>query len=139
MSPADFRRFADAEAVVAGWIRSTVAGSRVYSSVPNTPTYPLVTVARTGGIAAERHYLDQARIDVNVWGNSKTEAHDLAALCRAAVHNLEGQIVTGQEPAFVSGVDDAVGLTWLPDQVTARDRYVFSVLVYLRPEPFPTS
>jgi hypothetical protein len=125
--------FPDAEAVVAGWLRTHVAGPpRVYSSVPAKPTYPLVTVSRTGGTPAVRQYLDAPRVDVNVWGNSKSEAYDLAAACRQALMDMEGKSVTDPVAAFVSGVDDVVGITFLPDEVTARDRYVFSVTVYLR-------
>lgn len=128
-----FPVFPDAEAVVSQWLRDHVSPTpRVYSSIPKAPAYPLVTIARVGGTPAVRQYLDAARIDVNVWGTSKTDAHDLAAKCRAALMNLEGQTVTTPVSAFVSGVDDAVGLTWLPDAPTSRDRYVFSVIVYLR-------
>jgi len=125
--------FPDAEAVVAAWLRAHVPGPpRVYSSVPAKPTYPLVTVARTGGTPAVRQYLDAPRIDVNVWGNSKSEAYDLSAACRKALMEMEGQRVTDPVAAFVAGVDDVIGATFLPDETTARDRYVFSVTVYLR-------
>ena len=106
--------------------------ARVYSSIPAKPSYPLVTVSRTGGTPAVKQYLDAPRIDINVWGNSKSEAYDLAAACRKALMDLEGQRVTDPVSAFVAGVDDVIGVTFLPDETTARDRYVFSVTVYLR-------
>lgn len=125
--------FPDAEAAVSGWLRDHLGGVGVYSSIPATPQYPLVTVARLGGTPAVRQYLDAARIDVNVWGTNKGEAHDIAQEARAALMDLEGKTVHYPAvDAFISGVQDAVGITWLPDTLTSRDRYVFSVIVYLR-------
>jgi len=149
MTAGDFPVFPDAEAVVSGWLRSHVTdlNLRVYSSIPKKPTYPLATVWRIGGTPVIRQYLDCARIDVSIWGGaggdvipvSKSEIADIAAECRATLMDLEGEIVHDPVDAFVSGVDDALGLTWLPDPVTGRDRYIFSVLVYLRAEPATSS
>lgn len=123
--------FPDAEALASHAIRSTVTGSRVYSSLPKNPTYPLVTVHRIGGVPAERHRLDAARIQVDVWGNSKSEAFDLAQQARVALHAMEATTYTTPVAGYVTGVADDLGLIWLPDPVTARDRYVFGVVIYL--------
>lgn len=124
--------FPDAEAVVRKWLFDHLGGVGVYSSIPANPTYPLVTVARLGGVPAVRQYLDMARIDINVWGNNKSEAQDIAQECRALMMDLEGQTVTDPVDAFVSGVEDGVGITWLPDPSTNKDRYVLSLNVFLR-------
>ena len=34
---------------------------------------------------------------------------------------------TSPVTAYVSGVQDSLGLTWLPDASTGRDRYTFAV------------
>jgi hypothetical protein len=34
--------------------------------------------------------------------------------------------------AFISGVEDSLGLTWQPDPSTGRDRYIFGVSIYAR-------
>lgn len=130
----DYQDFPDVEAVVAKAIRdaATGAGTRVYSSVPKTPTYPLVTVSRQGGQPAVRRYLDAAEIEIYVWGTSKSEARDIADAARRAVLDLEGTAVTDPVSAFVSGVEDSRGLTWDPDQTTGRDRYFFTMSVYAR-------
>lgn len=126
--------FPDAEALAGAVLRSELACG-VYSSIPRNPTYPLVTLKRIGGIPAERHRLDFASIQVDVWGTSKTEARDIAAEARAALYGMEGTSYAladnWPDDAVVSGVSDTLGLTWLPDQETSRDRYVFGVGLYL--------
>lgn len=129
-----FTTFPDIEAVCAGWLRDqalTGVGARVYTEVPPDPTFPLVTVRRVGGVPAIRQYLDTASIQVDVWGSSKAEAQDVARDARLELHRLEGAHVL--EPlAFVHAVDDSLGLTWLPDDLSGRARYTFGVLVYYR-------
>lgn len=131
----DFGTFPDMEAVVSGWLRGkniAIIGTRWYSSVPADPDFPLGVVKRIGGSPAVRRYLDAANIQIDVWGRSKSEARDIAAAARTALMQLEGQSVTSPVKAFVSGVEDALGLTWQPDPDTGRDRYLFSVIVYGR-------
>lgn len=132
----DFETFPDAEAACGYAMRlAGVASARVYSSVPHTPTYPLVTFSRVGGVPRERHRLDRARIQVTAWGNTKSEAFDVANAARIALHRMEGTTLsTGSGApvnAFVTGVEDDLGMFWSPDEETARDRYVFGVAVYL--------
>jgi hypothetical protein len=105
----------------------TNLSTRVYSSVPGNPTYSLATVRRIGGIPVEKHRLDRANIQVDVWGTSKSVAQDIAQAARAALHDLEGTKVTDPVTAFVSSVQDSLGLTWLPDPQTGKDRYTFAV------------
>lgn len=120
----------DVEAVAAEILRDAdVCEGRIYSSIPRAPTFPLAIVARLGGIPAVRRRLDAARIQVSVWGNNKAEARDAADLARIALHEAEGTTSAVYE-AYVTGVEDELGLTWLPDQETARDRYLFAVTVY---------
>jgi hypothetical protein len=130
---AAFRTFPDAEAVAGKGIRSasTTLGSRVYSSVPkNLPTYPFAVVQRLGGVPAHRRALDMAVIQVDVWGSSKSMARTAAEEARRALMGLEGTAVSDPD-AVVSGVEDATGLFWFPDTDTSRDRYTFSVNMYL--------
>lgn len=123
--------FPDAEAIVRKTLADALTPVKVYSSVPKTPTYPLVTVFRYGGTPSERHRLDTAGLQVDVWGTSQSEAQDIAQTARVAVHELEGQTVTDPVEGFVTGVEDALGLRRFDDPVTSRDRYVFAVWVYL--------
>ena|SRR3972149_12195584 len=129
----------DLEAVVSKTLRD--AGYSAYSSIPNDPTWPLLIVSRAGGIPPIRQYLDGARIQVDVWGGAKgdpppavtkSQIQDIAQTARTIIFALEGTTVISPVEAFISGVDDASGLLWLPDDATGRDRYLFAVMVYGR-------
>ena len=129
----------DAEALVYSWLIAqpevtALCGTRVSRSIPTTPTYPFVTFRRTGGVPVERRWLDEARVEVQCWGDpsDEVEVSLLARTVRAALHDMEGEVIDG---AVVTGVDDDLALTWLPDD--SRDptipRYVFGVAIYLHP------
>lgn len=126
MSPL-FLAMPDVEAAASQILRD--AGHRAYSSIPNGPTYPLLVVTRIGGVPAERHKLDAARIQVDAWGNNKGEARDLADLARRLIHQAEGTFITDHD-CQITGVEDELGLSFLPDPKTKRDRYVFTVRIY---------
>jgi hypothetical protein len=131
-----FRTFPDIEALAAYAIRqaSTTLGSRVYSSIPKNPTWPLAVVTRIGGIPPVREALDMANVQVDVWAGSKSEARIAAEAARRALLGMEGTSYTagGSVPAtgFVTAVEDSLGLTFLPDPETSRDRYTFAVNVF---------
>lgn len=127
----DYDVFPDVEALVGAGVRTANLaglGARVYSSIPNSPTWPLVIIKRIAGIPVERHRLDQARVQVEVWGQNKGEAEALAQQVRVEIHRLEGTAPNG---AVIAGVDDDLGLSWQPDPVTSRDRYIFGVAITL--------
>lgn len=125
--------FPDAEAAVGSILRSGLTGSRVYSSIPKKPTYPLILVRRYGGTPVTRMRLDAADVQIDVYGTTKSEARLLAAQARAALYGAEGSTITvSSGNAWVSGVTDIQGLTWLPDPSNVPlNRYVFSVRVFL--------
>lgn len=125
-----YSRFPDVEAMANKALRTAnVCGGRVYSSIPRTPTWPLVVVQRLGGSAAIERRLDQARIQVDVYGENKSQARAEADKARLALHAAEGIAFT-TEMGFITGVLDESGLTWMPDPVTNRDRYTFGVLIF---------
>lgn len=128
----------DLEAVASYTLRQ--AGFRCYSSIPNNPEWPIIVVHRAGGTPAIRDYLDTAMIQCDVWGGAKDDEVpitksailDIAQQARAELFSLEGTSMDTPVPVFVSAVDDAIGLSWLPDPDTGRDRYLFSVWLYGR-------
>lgn len=125
-----YSRFPDIEAMMARALRDAgVCGGRAYSSIPKSPTWPLAVVQRLGGTPAVERRLDLARIQVDVYGNSKSEARLEADRARLALHEVEGTSFP-TESGFITGVVDESGLTFLPDPVTGRDRYTLGVLVY---------
>lgn len=127
-----YARFPDIEAIVGKALRDAgVCGGRVYSSIPRSPVWPLIVVQRLGGSPSEPRALDRARIQADVYGNTKSEARAEADSARLVLHNAEGTIFP-LEAGYITGVEDESGLTFLPDPVTNRDRYTFGVLVYSR-------
>jgi hypothetical protein len=107
------------------------ADLRAYSSIPskNSAVYPLLTLKRLGGTPPVKQKLDMARIQVDSWGGTLEEARDLADEARQLIFALEG--TTSEEwAATVTLVQDSVGLTYLQDPVTKRDRYTFDLNVY---------
>lgn len=128
----------DLEAVVRKKLAD--AGYSAYSSVPNSPVWPIMVIHRAGGSPAVRQYLDMGRIQVDVWGGAKgdttsvpkSQIHDLAQQARVKILELEGTKVTVPVGAWISAVDDSVGITWLPDPDTGRDRYFFVMDIYGR-------
>jgi len=128
--PGKWAPFPDIEAMIRSALAdANVAGGRVYSSVPARPTYPLVQVQRLGGLPAVERRLDRARIQIDVWGNSKSEAFDIAETARLVAHEAEATAF-GEWHGFITAVEDELGMTFLPDPETNRDRYVFAVAVY---------
>lgn len=125
--------FPDIEAVCRQALADAgVCGGRVYSTIPAKVTkesWPLAIVRRLGGTPAIRQRLDAARIQVDVWGGTQAEARDEADAARVALHELEGQAFTRWD-AFVTAVDDELGLNRVPDGDTGRERYVFACRVY---------
>jgi hypothetical protein len=104
----------------------------VSTELPSTSAWPRLTLARIGGTPTVRRRLDAAQIQVSSWAATKQAARDNAALARATLIAMEGYI---HASGVVTGVDDDLGLSWLPDD--SRDptipRYVFSLVVYAHP------
>lgn len=121
----------DAEAVVTTAIRAGVVPP-VSTTIPHDAEAPYVAVRRIGGAPVERHRLDAPEVQVDVYGPNKAESHDLAQAVRVAIHEAEGTTVTYSDGAAnVHGVDDAMGIAWLADPTTKRDRFTFTVRLYL--------
>lgn len=120
--------FPDAEAVAITVLKNSYP---VMSSLPKDPSYPCVVIRRIGGVPANKHHLDFANLQFDVWGNDKAQAHDLAQGVRAAIHAAEGTLLTSPIAAYISGVEDTLGLSWLADPVSNQARYVFAVGLYI--------
>lgn len=129
---------ADAERLVSAFLRSdpdvtAVLGDRVYTVLPTEATYPLVRLQRWGGepVVDRPLVLDAARIQIDVWGDRKKQAHDLAQLVRAVLverlpwgNSTDGWLVRSL----------ASGLRYLPDESfdPPRPRYAVEMEVFVR-------
>lgn len=127
----------DAERVVIDVLNEELAGVPVkaaFDPVEDEPL-PVVLVHRAGG--GPRFYppvLDEGLIGLDVYGETKAQAWDLAAQCLERLVGIEGEFVGSPPHAWVSAVEDAGSTLWLPDERTGRARYSAVVRVYARGE-----
>ena len=126
--------FPDAEAFVTWALRDAAITDLdgVHTSMPKQPAATVAIVGRIGGIPVERHRLDSPSIQVDVYAPTQSVAHDVAAECRAALMRLEGGAFgIGMDdcpvPIVVTLVEDSLGLSFIPDPTTSKDRYIFGV------------
>lgn len=113
---------------------TSLVGQRVSTRSPSTIVYPYVTLQRIGGIPSVHQRLDSARLQVDCWAETEGTASRVARVCRAALHAMEGYTTA---EAVCTGVEDDLGLTWLPD-TTRHDptpRFIFGVVIYAHAIP----
>lgn len=125
----------DVEALVVGWLDAQgVAGGRVYGEHPASATYPYVLVTRVGGTKADRRRpLDRAVVQIDVWAETKADAHDVAATAWARLQDMSGTVAYGGVSGVVAGVRDVVGLTSIREPDSDLRRYMFQAAVLAHP------
>lgn len=127
----------DALAIVAGYLRQHLdvrafVDSRVYTQSPANPTWPLVRVTQVIETEVVPRVFASTRIQVEAYGVTATDdstARDLAATCRAALHDLPGW---AHPQGWVAHVEEASGVAAVPDNTVDRARYLFDVRVFAR-------
>jgi hypothetical protein len=127
----------DAERIVVEYLRASTTlapllDDRAYTAFPaQAGPAPLIVVQRVGGEPelSQPLVLDSPQLQVDVYGGTKAQAHELAAATRAELSALIGV----QPHGVVTGVRFA-SLRYLPDETykPARPRYLFDVLVHVR-------
>jgi hypothetical protein len=123
--------FGDAEAVAILVIEAGAGGVRVSADlVGYSFPDPWVVVHRTGGLPSRWLGLDNATIEVAVYGGDKTQSFDLAETARAALFAARGNSEYG---LTVFDVVDVAGIAWSPDaEDPTLPRYTFTVNLQLR-------
>lgn len=138
----------DAEKTVSAYLRArsevtALVGDRVYTAIPNSPTFPLVRLTRVGGTPVHSRplWVDEALIQVDVFGTvpgetgsgGRRQIHQIAETCRAALVEMAD---TAHDEAVVDGVSFGP-FSWLPDDTytPARPRFLFDVTVHLHVKP----
>lgn len=118
----------------------TLIGQRVFLQVPGPtngtePTFPLVTVQRVGGgLDTGEAPIDQALLQVDVWGRLDTNGHPMWAELMGVVNAVRSALTVpiGRTAASNSvdifGAQES-GLVRLVDQANGRPRYSLTVQV----------
>lgn len=132
---------ADVEGAVRDYLRNQDIddlGARVYFGVPTgSATYPLATVQRVGGgDDVSEAPIDQALIQIDVWGRidnaghtDKAQARAVADGVREALRDIRGATeLTDTCIAYGAAVEADL---WAPDP-TDRGRYSITALVTAR-------
>lgn len=101
------------------------------TAIPDGANFDIgvVVVARSGGQPRERHRIDRPRIQVDVLASQKAHAALLVQQARYILMSAEGfhyDLASGPD-AFLSGVDDELGVIWIFDPISLQPRYTLSV------------
>lgn len=128
------RLLPDAERLTSAYLRAhpdliALIGDRVFTALPGNPIYPLVALTRIGGVPVVEMHLDVARLQIDAWADTKGSARVVAATVQAAMHEMPGIHDLG----VVTAVEDDLGLTWSPDPLTNKARYVAGYAVFSHP------
>jgi hypothetical protein len=106
---------------------TSLVGTRV--TTRSRGEFPELVLQRIGGIPSVRQRLDSARIQVDSYGNTEGEASRLARVARTALHLMPGYV---SDVAVCTGVDDDLGLAWIPDTTRKPEtpRFIFGVVIH---------
>jgi len=127
----------DIERLVIDWALNTesitdLVDDRIYSAVPNSPTFPLIRVVRWGGVPPQQlHWLDQASMQIDVWGDRKAAASNVARTFAAYI----AQALVGSHELGVVTAVNCGGPRWEPDATytPAKPRYVVEASIWFHP------
>lgn len=132
----DYPLLPDVESALVSALRASssigaVFGDRIATSLPSDPTYPFLTLTRTGGADIVPRWFEGATVELQVWGGAGEEVATAAAvrLARSVVLGLSGVY----DGAVVTGVETVLGPRNLGDPETGRPRYIFEVRVFAHP------
>lgn len=108
-------------------------GTRVYTTVPPNPTYPLLRVQRLGGtLTTSQHMgLDRARVQYDVWADTRKAAWRAADTVRSLLISSQGKSFAPH--GWVDGITETLGPFNLSDPDSKRVRYIGEVQILVRP------
>lgn len=128
----------DIEQLVSEFLRAqaevtALVGQRVYTAVPNEPTFPLLLLKRIAGspVLSRPRVIDAPVVQLDAYGGTKKQAHTLIqTACAVVAERIEGVHATGVVAGVVFGP-----LSWLPDPsyVPAKARFVADITFTVRP------
>lgn len=110
----------DAELAVIQYLRSRtevtslVPADRITTTRPPSPTYPLVTVMRIGGLATAWQQIDEPALQVDVVGGTRHQCQEIARTVRAALLAIRNDTVS---EGVLASASEEVGPQYLADNV----------------------
>jgi hypothetical protein len=109
------------------------ADAHVHTDIPPDPAYPLVTVKRLGGANAIGgvFWHDRARIQYDVWADSREDAQAGAATVRAVL--LASKDHDYSPFGRVTSVEETIAPFNQPDPASVRSRFIGEVIVSVHP------
>lgn len=128
----------DTEGAVRDYLRghtdvTAQVGTRVFFSIPDQPTWPLVVVRRVaGGDDTSEAPLDQAVIQIDCWaaGRNKQQATDVVNAVRQALYELRGATALNDDVVGYGARIDSI--VFLPDPADDRPRYALTAQITTR-------
>lgn len=134
--PDDLLDFEDVEGALRSWLRThplLVGGAeghvdgRVFFAVPTSVSYPLITVSRIGGGPQEGLApLDDARLSMRVYGQTKSSAQKVTNRLVTALQQIEAEPLNGSVFGHGARVDSQL---WLPDPADDCPRYIVDATI----------
>ena len=125
---------ADTLAIVAGYLRQhddvRSITTRVYTQPPPSVVTPYVRLRQIMESELVARRFAATRVQVEAYAASDEAARDLAATCRAVLHDLPGW---SHPQGWVSHVEEASGVSPVPDTASESERWLFDVRVYAAP------
>jgi hypothetical protein len=103
----------------------------VFTEIPASPAYPLITIIRIGGAPVIRGWHDRARLQLDAYAEDKHTARLVAATAQAALHAAEATSIP--DHGVIGAVSTVTGPRWLPDPTTRQARYVLDMTVDAHP------
>lgn len=132
----------DAERIVSAWLRdqaeiTALVEQRVYTALPEGPTFPLLRITRIGGapISSQPLHLDAATIQFDAYGGPKKTALTIAETVRELLSTEDFRVaheIDGDPVGTVTAVQWGI-LAYVPDDLytPAQPRYVFDASIFV--------
>lgn len=126
------------EVLIQGLLRPSadiqaVFDTRISAEVPPDPVYPLARVKRLGGALTTSRFLwlDRARVQIDVWGDTRKATWRAANLVRSVL--IAGQCTTYAPLGRIDSIDEIIGPFEGPDSDKRRRHYIAEYEVLVRP------
>jgi hypothetical protein len=128
-------RIPDIESIVVSTLNNStiitdlIGNDNVSTELPPDPVLPRIRVTLSGGNPIGRHWIKEARVMVEAWANSKTEALTLIV---EAAYVLETELDGTQlTEGVINSFEQNTGISWMPDPINNTPRYMLGFVAIM--------